>query len=155
MGRNCGYLALVAGIAGGAEVVVIPEIDSQPEDIVADLGRAYERGHAHAIAVVAEGAHYNADALAHYFSEHSTELEFELRITKLGHVERGGPPGAFDRLLATQLGAAAFDHVARRQYGVLVGIIGGKLASTPLPTVITNKKEVDSELITLARVLAI
>jgi 6-phosphofructokinase len=58
-------------------------------------------------------------------------------------------------LLATQLGAAAFDHVARRQYGVLVGIIGGKLASTPLRTVITNKKEVDSELITLARVLAI
>jgi len=155
MGRRCGYLALVAGVAGGAEVVVVPEIDSQPAAIVGDLHCAYERGHLHAIAVVAEGAHYNADALLEYFKAHAAEVKFDLRVTKLGHVQRGGAPGAFDRLLGTQFGAAAFDHISRGQHGVLLGMLGGKLASTPLQTVIAEKKLLDSELTRLARILGI
>jgi 6-phosphofructokinase 1 len=107
MGRCSGYLALMAGIAGGAEVVVIPEAEMEPDEVAAELRRAYERGKAHAIAVVAEGARANAAALARHFAEHYDVLGFDLRVTTLGHVQRGGAPGAFDRLLGTRLGAAA------------------------------------------------
>src|SRR4029079_1645714 len=99
MGRDSGYLSLRAGITGGAEVIVIPEVETHPEQVAKDLRAAYERGKAHAIAVVAEGARYKYRALSRYFQEHSERLGFELRVTTLGHVQRGGAPGAFDRLL--------------------------------------------------------
>ena len=75
---------------------------------------AYDRGKAHALVVVAEGARNNAKELAEYFAEHQERIGFDLRVTTLGHVQRGGAPGAFDRLLATRLGAAAVDTGARR-----------------------------------------
>jgi len=99
MGRDSGYLALMTGIAGGAECIVIPEVESDPEVVAADIRNAYERGKAHALVVVAEGAKHNAEELARYFAENQERLGFELRITTLGHVQRGGTPGAFDRLL--------------------------------------------------------
>lgn len=101
MGRDCGYLALMSGIAGGAEVIVIPEIETDPEQVVTSIRRAYERGKAHALGVIAEGAKYNATALVNYFEEHKERLGFQVRATQLGHVQRGGAPGAFDRILAT------------------------------------------------------
>jgi 6-phosphofructokinase 1 len=130
MGRNCGYLALIAGITGGAEVIVIPEVETNPEEVATELRGAYERGKAHAIAVVAEGAHYNAQALSAYFREHKERLGFELRVTTLGHVQRGGAPGAFDRLLATRFGVAAVRQLERKQYGVLIGLRNGAVATT-------------------------
>jgi 6-phosphofructokinase 1 len=153
MGRDCGYLALMAGVAGGAEVVIIPEIETEPDVIAKQLREAYERGKAHALVVVAEGATYNAERLARYFSEHH-ELRFELRVTILGHVQRGGSPAAFDRLLATRLGAAATDCLARGQDGVLVGLIKGEIATTPLEVVATSRKPLDLSLLNLAQVLA-
>jgi len=153
MGRDCGYLALMAGIAGGAEVIIIPEIETEPDVIAKQLREAYERGKAHALVVVAEGATYNAERLARYFSEHH-ELRFELRVTILGHVQRGGSPAAFDRLLATRLGAAATDCLARGQDGVLVGLIKGEIATTPLEVVATSRKPLDLSLLNLAQVLA-
>jgi 6-phosphofructokinase 1 len=114
MGRNCGYLALMAGIAGGAEVVVIPEVEIDPEDIAKEVRAAYARGKAHAMVVVAEDARYNAQALSNYFREHQERLGFELRATTLGHVQRGGAPGAFDRLLATRLGMAATERLLKK-----------------------------------------
>ena len=89
MGRHCGYLALMAGIAGGAEAIVVPEAPTDPESVATELREAYLRGKSHAIAVVAEGAKYNADALMHYFAEHQDRLGFDLRVTRLGHVQRG------------------------------------------------------------------
>src|SRR5512142_3376078 len=70
MGRDCGYLALMSGVAGGAEIIIIPEIETDPEEVASSIRRAYERGKAHAMAVVAEGARYNAQALIKYFDEH-------------------------------------------------------------------------------------
>jgi len=154
MGRDCGYLALMAGIAGGAEVIVIPEVKTEPEAVADDLRQAYERGKAHALVVVAEGARYNAEALARFFQEHGERLGFELRITILGHVQRGGAPGAFDRLLATRLGAAATEQLARGEHGVLMGLVKGEIAATPLSEVVANRKELDLRLLELARVLA-
>ena len=154
MGRECGYLALVAGIAGGAEAIVIPEMETDPEVLAAELRAAYERGKAHALVVVAEGARYNAEELARYFQAHHDRLGFELRVTTLGHVQRGGAPGAFDRLLATRLGAAATEHLARGEHGVLVGLLRGEIAATPLAEVVANKKPLDLRLLELACVLA-
>ena len=153
MGRDCGYLALMAGIAGGAEFVVIPEIETAPETIYARLRADFRKGKAHALVVVAEGAYYNALRLQRYFHEHYERLGFELRVTILGHVQRGGAPSAFDRLLGTRLGAAATEHLAQGEYGIMVGLIGGKIASTPLAKIVTNKKQLDLNLLELARSL--
>ena len=126
MGRNCGYLALMAGIAGGAESVVIPEVDIDPEVIAQDLQAAYDRGKAHALIVVAEGARHNAVRLAQHFEKHRGRLGFDLRVTTLGHVQRGGTPSAFDRLLATRFAAAATDCLACGEHGRLVGLSRGR-----------------------------
>jgi len=154
MGHGCGYLALMAGIAGGAEAIVIPEVETDPEGVATELRSAYERGKAHALVVVAEGARYNAAALACYFQEHHERLGFDLRVTTLGHVQRGGAPSAYDRLLATRLGADATERVARGEHGVLVGLVKGEIAATPLVEVVANKKPLDQRLLELARVLA-
>ncbi|KPL25297.1 MAG: 6-phosphofructokinase [Anaerolineae bacterium SM23_84] len=154
MGRNSGYLALMSAIAGGAEYVCIPEVESDPEDVAAEVRSSYQRGKSHAIIVVAEGATYNADALLRYFEQHRERLGFELRATTLGHVQRGGEPGAFDRLLATRLGAAATEHLARGEQGLLMGLIKGEIVGTPLEEVVSNKKELELELLELAGVLA-
>ena len=92
MGRDCGYLALMAGIAGGAEAVVIPETEVEPEVLARDIQSAYQRGKPHALVVVAEGA-ATTPKLAQHFDKHRERLGFELRVTTLGHVQRGGVPG--------------------------------------------------------------
>jgi 6-phosphofructokinase 1 len=154
MGRNCGYLALISGIAGGAECIVLPEIPTAPETVACELRAAYERGKAHAIVVVAEGACYNAEALTRYFEEHRERLCFELRVVKLGHVQRGGTPGVFDRLLATRMGAAATECIARNEFGVVVGLIKDEITTTPLVEVVGKRKMLDKHLLDLAAVLA-
>lgn len=143
----------MAGIAGGAEAIVIPEVATNPE-AMAELRRAYERGQAHALVVVAEGAQYNAIALAEYFKEHKERLGFDLRVTTLGHVQRGGAPSAYDRLLATRLGADAVERLTRGEHGVLVGFVKGEIIATPLTEVVLNKKPLDLRLLELARMLA-
>jgi 6-phosphofructokinase 1 len=154
MGRNCGYLALIAGITGGAESIVIPEAETTPAEVAEELRAAYRRGKSHAIVVVAEGARHNADALAQFFADNVQHLGFELRVTRLGHIQRGGPPGVFDRLLATQLGAAAIDEVLKGSSGVLVGVIAGQTKATPLTNVVGIAKCPNLELLDLARTLA-
>jgi len=154
MGRKCGYLALMVGIAGGVESIVIPEIDVDPEDVARDLRQASERGKSHAIVVVAEGARYDAEGLAAYFKAHQERLGFDLRLTRLGHIQRGGSPGVFDRILATQLGAAAVQNLLQGYHGVLVGWVGGQVRRTPLGEVANQSKPVDPQLIELARMLA-
>jgi 6-phosphofructokinase 1 len=152
MGRDCGYLALMAGIAGGAEAVVIPEVPISPESVAEAIREAYSRGKPHAIVVVAEGAEYNAQRLAEYFQREN--LGYELRVTVLGHVQRGGAPGAFDRLLGTRLGVGAVEALARGEQGVLVGQIKGEIVTTPLSEVAGKRKPLDPKLFELARVLA-
>ena len=153
MGRDCGYLALMAGIAGGAEHIIIPEIETDIEELAQTLRYAYERGKGHAIVVVAEGAHYNAENLSIYFNEHRDRLGFDLRITTLGHVQRGGSPNASDRILASRLGAGATECLERGEFGVLVGLIKDEIKATPLAEVVANKKQLDLKLLDLARML--
>lgn len=154
MGRHSGYLALMAGIAGGAEAVVIPEAAVTPEEVASEVRAAYERGKSHAIVVVAEGARYDAEALSRHFREHAEHLGFDLRVTRLGHVQRGGSPGAFDRLLATRLGSAAVERFCAGQHGVLVGFAGGDVVTTELSAIAGVRKVPDMRLVQLARTLA-
>jgi 6-phosphofructokinase 1 len=154
MGRHCGYLALMAAIAGGAEAVLLPEVDTEPEALAKELHAAYLRGKPHALVVVAEGAKYNAEAMAAYFRTHKEQCGFDLRVTTLGHVQRGGTPGAFDRILATRLGNGATEALARGERGVLVGSIKGEITTTPLADVVGKQKPLDPRLVDMAGVLA-
>jgi 6-phosphofructokinase 1 len=103
---------------------------------------------------VAEDAHYNAEGLTRFFRENGGRLDFDLRATTLEHVQRGGAPGAFDRLLATGPGAAATEALSKGEHGVLVGLVRGEVRSTPLEEVVAKKKFLDSSLLELAQVLA-
>lgn len=154
MGRQCGYLALVCGIAGGAETVVIPEVEMDPNDVAHDILSAYRRGKNHALVVVAEGAKYNANALTNAIAEHPDMSGFTIRTTILGHVQRGGVPSASDRILAARFGVAAIECIAQDRHGVLVGIHNGAIIETPLSEVVSRKKELDLSLFQLAKVLA-
>lgn len=154
MGRHSGHLALIAGIAGGAEAIVVPEAPTDPASVAEELSAAYARGKSHAIVVVAEGATHNAEALAKYFAEHRSRLGFDLRVTKLGHIQRGGAPGVFDRMLGTQLGAAAVEAASQGNFGVLVGVRGGQPITTPLAEVAGRSKPADVRLLALAKILA-
>jgi 6-phosphofructokinase 1 len=161
-GVRHGYAGLISGDiyllgardVGGTEAVIIPENETDPEAVATDLLDAYDNGKAHAIVVVAEGAQYNAEGMAQYFKVHQERLGFELRVTRLGHVQRGGTPGSFDRLLSTRLGVAATDQLASGKYGVLMGLLKGEVAATTFDIVVANKKTLDLRLLELARVLA-
>jgi len=154
MGRESGHIALAASIAGGAEACVIPERRISPETVAAEIRAAYARGKSHAIVVVAEGADYNAERLAGYLREHAEELRFELRVTTLGHIQRGGTPGLFDRMLATELGSAAIEHFAAGHTGILLGRMNSAVTATPLAQVVHACKPPPAHLIELASVLA-
>ena len=154
MGRDCGYLALMTGIAGGAEAIIVPEFEVEPRKVAVELRKSYERGKTHALVVVAEGAKHAANALASWFADHRAELGFALRVTKLGHVQRGGNPGAFDRVLATRLGAGATAALDRGESGVLTGLIGNTVTTTPLAEIVGKIKGLDQHLLELANVLA-
>jgi 6-phosphofructokinase 1 len=154
MGRDCGYLAMMAGLAGGAEMIVIPEMETTADDVADSLLGAHRRGKNHGLIVVAEGAKNNVDALLQYFKSKESQLGFDVRATILGHVQRGGAPSAFDRVLATRLGAAAVTALLRGESGVLMGLNKGEITPTPLETVVTSRKPLSVEMIELMRILA-
>ena len=154
MGRRCGYLALMAGIAGGAEAILIPEIETTAEQVAAALQQAYAIGKRHAIAVVAEGSPLRWPELERFFAANLERIGFDLRTTTLGHVQRGGAPTAFDRVLASRLGAGAVDALERGEHGVLVGMRHGEIATTPLSEVVGIQKPIDPRLFALAQALS-
>ena len=153
MGRDSGYLALMGGIAGGAELVLIPEFETALEEVAQGLLDAYVRGKAHCIVVVAEGYKPGTQAVAAYLKERHEELGFDVRVTVLGHIQRGGAPLAFDRLLATRLGAAAVRALEEGNHGHIVGLIGNEVVRTPLEDVLTRRKELDPSLYELGQIM--
>jgi 6-phosphofructokinase 1 len=155
MGRDCGYIALMAGIAGGAEVIALPESEIKPAEVAERLRAAYQRGKTHAIVVIAEGARCGIHELMGYYGAHRDSIGFELRVTRLGHVVRGGAPTAADRVLATRLGAAAVDALARGQHGMLVGTACHDIVATPLAEIAGRTRPADATLLEMARVMAV
>jgi len=152
MGRNCGYLALISGVIGGAELIMIPERDLKMETIVAEIEGAYARGKTHAIIVAAEGASLKVNDVASFLKEH--EVGFEPRVTILGHVIRGGSPSAFDRMLGTRMGVRAVEGLLDGKTDVMVGLQGRKIEYVPLENVIATPRQPNMEYYDMAEMLA-
>jgi len=173
MGRDAGWIAIHSGVAGGADVILIPE---QPFDVdkVADtIRQRHARGRYFSIVVVAEGAKFTPDAqqgalivqdlgkdefgharLGGIGNTLAKEIEkrtgFETRTVVLGHIQRGGSPSAFDRVLATRYGLAAIDMVHRGDFGCMAALRGNKLISIPLAEALSKNRTVDQEMIDVA-----
>lgn len=150
MGRNSGQLALAVGLAGGAESILIPELPADIEKVCTKIERGISRGKVHSIIVVAEGAAKGFKVA----EEIERCMGTEIRVTVLGHVQRGGTPTAFDRLLASRMGAKAVDALCSGHSNVMVAISGTELKLVPLEKVIGVKKKIDMEVFTLAEDLA-
>ena len=153
MGRECGYLAVMAGIIGGAEMVLIPEVETTTiEEVANAVEDAYKRGKSHAIIIVAEGAKIKIHDLARYLDE--ADVGFKTRITILGHIQRGGRPSAFDRLLASRMGVRAVEAAVSGQFGVMVGLRGREMVLVPLKEVVSRQRRANMAYYTMARMLA-
>ena len=171
MGRNCGWIALYAGIAGGADIILIPEIAYRPEHIVNSIRERQSEGSKFDIIVVAEGAKREGGEEAYLdkasrrlggiayqvAADIQQQIDLEIRVTVLGHIQRGGSPIAFDRILATRFGKAASDLIARGEFGKMVAYRAEKIISVPIRDAISNPKRVDpaGEMVETARSLGI
>src|ERR1700733_9637300 len=140
MGRDCGYLAMMAGLAGGAEVISTPDFEVPASVISERLRAAYESGKTHAIVVIAEGVKENTSKILAYFEADKQRSGFELRATTLGHVVRGAPPSAYDRVLATRLGVGAVTSLGDGETGVLIGWQNIIVTRTPLADIVGRTK---------------
>jgi len=154
MGRAHGYLALAAGIAGGAEMVILPDTSIDRQHVIAEVKSAFLRGKPHFIIIAAEGASTSERSIAQLLCDYVRESGHDPRTTVLGHVQRGGSPTCFDRLLGTRFGAAAVDCLIEGATGVMVGIRAGRIVRTPLADVLSSKPTLDPELLRLAEPLA-
>ncbi|UNC91538.1 6-phosphofructokinase [Candidatus Contubernalis alkaliaceticus] len=151
MGRDSGALALHAGLAGGAESILIPEIDFDINQICSRLMRGYERGKLHSIILVAEGA---ASGIA--IGEAIKKCTgMDTRVTILGHLQRGGTPTAFDRNIASRMASRAVDFLREGRTNLMVGLVDGEITGTELTYALGQRKVVDEEIFELAKILAI
>jgi 6-phosphofructokinase 1 len=149
MGRNSGYLALISAISTGAEAAIIPEVEYDLEGIANRILERYKRHKTANIIVVAEGA-----STGYQISRKLSKIaNIVSKITVLGHLQRGGSPTSFDRLLGSRLGSAAVRELLNGNSNCMVGIIRGDVKTTPLDDVLGKKKDFDENLIHLARTL--
>jgi len=175
MGRHSGWIALHAGLAGGADMILIPEQKYTVDEIVQTIEKRHNRGKDFSIVVVAEGVMLQAEEKDDEFVVQEAGLDefghvklggigqvicneveqrtgFETRVTVLGHLQRGGTPTAFDRVLGTRFGIAAVDLVHAENFGNMVSLQGNEIVSTPLSEAVDKLKVVDQDFYDLARV---
>jgi 6-phosphofructokinase 1 len=142
----------MSGITSGAEMTLIPEQEASAEEVAAAVRSAHERGKTHAIIVVSEGASLRATVLKDRLD--AMRLGFGFRVTILGHVQRGGSPSAWDRLIAARFGVAAVERMASGERGVMLGLRAREVASAPLEEAGTRQRPLDLEFYRMARMLA-
>ncbi len=171
MGRYTGWIALEAGLAGGADIILIPEKPFDIKQICRYIGDRQKRGRNFSIIVVAEGAkpkggaeiiysenvdefgHIRLGGIGYYIGkEIEKRMKIETRVVVLGHLQRGGSPTAFDRILSTRFGIGAIDLVSKKKFGQMVAIKGNDIVSVPLKDVIGKRKTVDLEIYKIAQV---
>lgn len=172
MGRYTGWIALESGIAGGADVILIPEQPFEIDEICRYIMQRRDRGSGFSVIVVAEGAkpkgekdithsdkvdefgHPRLGGVGYYLSREIEKRcsELETRVVMLGHLQRGGSPTAFDRILATRFGIAAIDLIQQKKFGRMVALKGNEIVSVPLKDVLQQQKTVDPKLYELATV---
>lgn len=171
MGRHAGWIALESGIAGGADVILIPEIPIDLDEVCALIKKRHGRGKTFSIIVVAEGAQFKEgtfvtqeqkmDEFGHVRlggigeilgAEIEKHTGYETRVSVLGHIQRGGTPSAFDRVLGTRFGVKAVDLVVQKKFGRMVALSGNKIIDVPLEAAIVKLKTVDPEYYEIAKV---
>jgi 6-phosphofructokinase 1 len=171
MGRHAGWIAVESGIAGGADVVLIPEIPINIEEVCGIINKRHSRGKTFSIVVVSEGAQFKdsgmvlqekeLDAFGHVrlggigealAGEIEKRTSFETRVSVLGHIQRGGSPTAFDRVLGTRLGVKAIELVMAKKFGRMAALQGIKIVDVPLKDAVKELKTVDMELYNVAKV---
>jgi 6-phosphofructokinase 1 len=171
MGRHAGWIAIESGIAGGADVILIPEVPIDLQEVCATIKRRHARGKTFSIVVVAEGAQFKEgtfvtkeqalDAFGHVKLGGigdllAREIEkitgYETRVSVLGHIQRGGSPSAFDRVLGTRFGVKAVELVIEKKFGRMVALAGNKIIDVPIKEAVGELKTVDTELYEIAKV---
>lgn len=150
MGRDCGYLALTSAIATGAEAVLIPEVKYDIEGIIKKIKKRYEEGKSRSIIIIAEGVGSAFD----FRKVFDMIGGFETRVTVLGHLQRGGSPTVFDRMLATRMGTAAVEGLLAGETCVMTALQKTKIEFVPFKDVLGRKKPLDTKLLEIAEVLS-
>lgn len=154
MGRNSGYIAINSGIAGGAGAIIIPEENMTFEDLYQFLGAGEKTNKKSNLVVVAEGSKIgDAHALAKMIAERTNY--YDIKVTVLGHLQRGGAPTYFDRVLASRMGVAAVEGILAGKKDVMVGIKDNKIVFNDFDTIMTKHHEIDEESLRLAKILSI
>jgi len=151
MGRESGCIAMTSGLAGGAESILIPELKYNLDEVCEKLYRGYKRGKLHSIIIVAEGAAGGIE-VGRIIKE---KTGLDTKVTILGHLQRGGTPTAFDRILASRMGARAVELLMSGYRKHMVGMKAGKIVACPLETVFNAQKPIDMDLYNLAGILSI
>ncbi|MGM0582054.1 MAG: 6-phosphofructokinase [Bacteroidota bacterium] len=154
MGRDSGYIAIRSGIGGGAELVMVPETSTSIKEVISTLQEGWARHKTSSIVVVAEGDEEgNAMEIAEKVKKHISQKDIKVSI--LGHIQRGGSPSAQDRILASRLGLGALEGLMKGEKNVMAGIINDKLVYTSFEDSITKNKPLNQELIHMVKVLSV
>lgn len=151
MGRSSGWIALESGLAGGAESILVPEIEPDYNEIVDRLKRGMGRGKRHSIIIVAEGV----DSAYNVSKEIEKRIGLDTRVTVLGHIQRGGSPTALDRVIASRMGALAVELLLQGKSNLMTGIVGTELITLSFDEAVNKKKTIDINAYNLAGILSI
>lgn len=154
MGRDAGHIALNAGIGAGAEEILIPEQDLGLERLLESLRKSKASGKSSSIVVIAEGDKIGKSVfeLKDYIEEHLPE--YDIRVSVLGHMQRGGAPSCFDRVLASRLGVKAVESLLEGKSNFMVGMLSDRVALTPLEQAIKGNSEIDKELLRVSEIMS-
>ncbi|WP_221390302.1 6-phosphofructokinase [Dyadobacter sp. NIV53] len=155
MGRDSGYIAVQSGIAGGAELVMVPEVLTPISEVVETLKQGWSRSKSSSIIIVAEGDEEGSAAEVAEKIKAQVDEDADIRVTTLGHTQRGGPPSAYDRILASRLGLGALEGLIAGQKNVMAGIINNDLVYTPFEDTIRLPKPINEDLLRMVKILSV
>jgi 6-phosphofructokinase 1 len=155
MGRDAGFLALRGGIASGAEAVLVPEIDTDYQHLDTFLRNGFKKEKSSSIVLVAEGEKIGGGAIKIAEKVSKEHPNYEVRVTILGHIQRGGSPTAYDRVSASQMGVAAVEALLDDQKSIMIGMVDGEIVFVPFNKALKNKKSLNTDLLRLIDILSI
>ncbi|MCF0042994.1 MULTISPECIES: 6-phosphofructokinase [Dyadobacter] len=155
MGRDSGYIAVQSGIAGGAELVMVPEVLTPISEVVETLKQGWSRSKSSSIIIVAEGDDEGSAQEVAEKIKGQVDENADIRVTTLGHTQRGGPPSAYDRILASRLGLGALEGLMGGQKNVMAGIINNELVYTPFEDTIRLPKPINEDLLRMVKILSV
>ena len=153
MGADAGYIALNSGLAIGAQEILIPEVNMSFDNLINSLKKSKKSGKTSSIIVVAEGDKTGKNVFELASKIEETLPKYETRVSVLGHIQRGGTPSCFDRVLGTQLGVKAVESLIEGNHGSMVGIQNGKIVFTPLGKALKGKTKINKELLRISQIM--